>query len=49
MQDGATEEEMSGLRANVPGPVLMVLGGLFGRRYRKDVAAVWRPLRDAGT
>jgi len=30
-------------------PVLTVLGGLFGRRYRKDVAAVWRPLRDAGT
>jgi len=49
MQDGATQEEMSALRANVPGPVLTVLGGLFGRRYRKDVAAVWRPLRDAGT
>src|SRR6478735_2525224 len=35
MQDGATREEMSALRANVPGPVLTVLGGLFGRRYRK--------------
>ena len=49
MQDGATEEEMSGLRANVPGPVLMVLGGLFGRRYRKEVATVWRPLPDVRT
>ncbi len=49
MQDGATEEEMSALRANVPGPVVMVLGSLFGRRYRKDVATVWRPLPDAGT
>ena len=49
MQDGATEEEMSALRANVPGPVLMVLSGLFGRRYRKEVATVWRPLPDAGT
>jgi hemerythrin-like domain-containing protein len=48
MQDGATEEEMSALRANVPGPVLMVLGGLFGRRYRKEVAPVWRPLPGAG-
>jgi hemerythrin-like domain-containing protein len=48
MQDGATAEEMSALRANVPGPVLMVLGGLFGRRYRKEVATVWRPLRGAG-
>ena len=49
MQDGATQEEMSALRANVPGPVLTVLGGLFGRRYRKEVATVWRPLPDAGT
>ena len=49
MQDGATEEEMSALRANVPGPVLMVLGGLFGRRYRKEVATVWRPLPGART
>ncbi len=46
MQDGATAEEMSALQANVPSPVLMVLGTLFGRRYRKDVATVWRS--DAG-
>ena len=31
------------LRANVPGPVLVLLSGLFGRRYRKEVATVWRP------
>jgi hemerythrin-like domain-containing protein len=49
MQDGATQEEMSALRANVPGPVLMLLSGLFGRRYRKEVSTVWRPLRGAGT
>lgn len=41
MQDGATPQEMSALRANVPGPVLVLLGGLFGRRYRKEVATVW--------
>jgi hemerythrin-like domain-containing protein len=48
MQDGATEEEMFALRANVPRPVLMLLSGLFGRRYRKEVATVWRPLAGGG-
>jgi hypothetical protein len=41
MQDGATAEEKVALRASVPGPVLAVIGGLFGRRYRKEVAPVW--------
>ena len=49
MQDGATQEEESALRANVPGPVLVLLSGLFGRRYRKEVATVWRPVRGTGT
>ena len=29
------------LRANVPGPVLAIIGGLFGRGYRKEIAPVW--------
>ncbi len=41
VQDGATAEEVASLRASVPGPVLAVLGGIFGRRYRKDIAPVW--------
>lgn len=41
LQDGATPEEQTALRASVPGPVLAILGGLFGRRYRKDIAPVW--------
>lgn len=41
MQDGATADELSALRASVPGPVLAILGGLFGRRYRKEIAPVW--------
>jgi hemerythrin-like domain-containing protein len=41
MQDGATAEERSALTSNVPRPVLAVIGGIFGRRYRKDVAPVW--------
>jgi hemerythrin-like domain-containing protein len=42
MQDGATAEEKSALADSVPRPVLAVMGGLLGRRYRKDVAPVWR-------
>ncbi len=41
MQDGATTEERTALRAHVPSAVMMVLGGLFGRRYRREVAVVW--------
>lgn len=41
VQDGATPEEQAALRASVPRPVLAVLGGLLGRRYRKEVAPVW--------
>lgn len=41
VQDGASAEEMSALRSSVPGPVLAIIGGLFGRRYRKEVAPVW--------
>ena len=42
MQDGATPEELAALRANVPGPLVTVLSGVFGRRYRRDVAPVWK-------
>lgn len=41
LQDGVTTEEMAALRATVPGPVIAVLAGMFGRRYRKEVAPVW--------
>jgi hemerythrin-like domain-containing protein len=41
VQDGATAEERAALRESVPGPVLAILGGLFGRRYRKEIAPVW--------
>lgn len=50
MQDGASTEELAALRAHVPGPVMTVLSGLFGRRYRREVAPVWagRSERDPG-
>ncbi len=41
MQDGATAEERAALADNVPRPVIAVIGGVFGRRYRKEVAPVW--------
>jgi len=25
----------------VPGPVISIIGGIFGRGYRKNVAPVW--------
>ena len=42
VQDGAAAEELSALRQSVPGPVLAIMGGLFGRSYRRQVAPVWR-------
>ena len=41
LQDGATAEEKSALASNIPRPVLAVIGGVFGRRYRTDVAPAW--------
>jgi hemerythrin-like domain-containing protein len=42
MEDGATPAEKAALRESVPGPVITIIGGLFGRGYRKNVAPVWR-------
>jgi Hemerythrin HHE cation binding domain len=40
--DGASPEEQAAIKGNVPGPVLTIIGGIFGRGYRKNVAPVWR-------
>lgn len=40
--DGATPEEKSAATSGIPAPVLAVIGGVFGRGYRKNVAPVWR-------
>ncbi|HEX4472037.1 MAG TPA: hemerythrin domain-containing protein [Nocardioides sp.] len=42
VQDGATPAEQSALRESVPGPVLAIIGGVFGRGYRKEIAPLWR-------
>ncbi len=41
MEDGATPTEKAALRESVPGPVIAIISGLFGRRYRKEVGPVW--------
>ncbi|HET6938574.1 MAG TPA: hemerythrin domain-containing protein [Nocardioides sp.] len=41
MDDGASPEERAAIRENVPGPVLTIMGTIFGRKYRKEVAPVW--------
>jgi len=40
--DGASPEEHAAATRNVPGPVLTIIGGLFGRSYRKNIAPVWQ-------
>ena len=42
MQDGAGERERTALRSTIPGPVVTVLTTLLARRYRREVAPVWR-------
>ena len=39
--DGASDAERETLRGSIPGPVIAILTGLFGRRYKRDVASVW--------
>jgi hypothetical protein len=40
--DGASPEERAAVTRDVPGPVLAVISGIFGRGYRKNVAPVWK-------
>lgn len=40
--DGASPDELASVKGQVPGPVLMIIGGIFGRGYRREVAPVWR-------
>jgi pimeloyl-ACP methyl ester carboxylesterase len=41
VQNGANADEQAALRASVPAPVLALIGGLFGREYRRNIAPVW--------
>jgi hemerythrin-like domain-containing protein len=40
--NGASAEEMAGLRANVPGPVLTIFSKVIGMSYNRRIAPVWK-------
>ena len=40
--DGASQDERAAVTREVPGPVISIIGGVFGRSYRKNVAPVWK-------
>jgi len=40
--DGASPDEMAAITRDVPGPVFAIIGGIFGREYRKNIAPVWK-------
>jgi hypothetical protein len=40
--NGATDEQKVALRDEVPAPVVAIFGNVFGQRYRRIVAPVWR-------
>ena len=42
LQDGASRDELAGLRQNVPGPVVAIIGAVFGGSYRRTIAPAWR-------
>jgi Hemerythrin HHE cation binding domain len=40
--DGASPDERAAITRDVPGPVFTIIGGVFGRSYRKNIAPVWK-------
>jgi hemerythrin-like domain-containing protein len=42
LTDGMSAEHQAFLRSTVPAPVVTVLARVFGRRYNREVAPVWR-------
>jgi hemerythrin-like domain-containing protein len=40
--DGASPQERAAVTHEVPGPVISIIGGIFGRGYRKNIAPVWK-------
>ena len=42
LTDGMSDDHRAFLRTLIPAPVVTVLAKVFGRRYNRDVAPVWR-------
>jgi len=40
--DGASPDEKAAITRDVPGPVLAIVGGVFGRSYRNTIAPIWK-------
>jgi hypothetical protein len=40
--DGASPDERAALTREVPGPVVTIIGGIFGRSYRRSIAPIWK-------
>ncbi|WP_328996236.1 hemerythrin domain-containing protein [Kribbella sp. NBC_01245] len=40
--DGATPAETAAVTGTIPGPVLLIINGIFGASYRRTVAPTWR-------
>jgi hemerythrin-like domain-containing protein len=40
--DGMSDEHRAYFKSEVPAPVVLILGGLFGRTYKREVASVWQ-------
>ena len=42
LADGADESDLAGMRKELPPPVIFLFGKIAGRRYRREIAPVWR-------
>jgi type VI protein secretion system component VasK len=42
LQDGASSDELAGLRHTVPRPVVSILSRVFGGKYRRTIAPAWK-------
>jgi hypothetical protein len=42
LTDGMSDDHRAFLRTLIPAPVVTVLAKVFGRRYNRDIAPVWR-------
>jgi hypothetical protein len=40
--DGASDEERAAVTRDIPAPVVKIIGGIFGRGYRREAAAAWK-------
>jgi hemerythrin-like domain-containing protein len=41
LQDGASSDELAGLRQTVPRPVVSIISRVFGGKYRRTIAPAW--------